>query len=151
MSTRAERYDAVVTDRRNVSPHLLRLTLSVPGLSPSGIADEWVGLVAPGQFQVALLHGPVVGGDRLVLDVVVHAEGLVTDWATGDCVGDRVVVTAPQGSFEPPAEAAWLLLVGDLTAMPAMRSHLRVHLVADADLGGGPRRPVRLPPGGPPR
>ena len=42
MSTRAERYDAVVTDRRNLSPHLLRLTLSAPGLESTGIADESV-------------------------------------------------------------------------------------------------------------
>jgi len=59
-------------------------------------------------------------GDELVLDVVVHPEGLVTAWASGDCVGDTTVVTAPQGSFGPPPDAAWLLLVGDLTAMPAM-------------------------------
>ena len=120
MSTRAERYDAVVTDRRNLSPHLLRLTLSVPGLESSGIADEWVGLVAPGQFQVRYYTVRALDGDRLHLDVVVHQEGLVTDWATGDCVGDRVVVTGAQGSFEPPDGAAWLMLVGDLTAMPAM-------------------------------
>jgi NADPH-dependent ferric siderophore reductase len=59
-------------------------------------------------------------GDEVVLDVVVHDEGLVTGWASGDCVGDRVVLTAAQSSFALPDEAAWLLLVGDLTAMPAM-------------------------------
>ena len=26
----------------------------------------------------------------------------------------------PKGSFDPPADAGWLMLVGDLTAMPAM-------------------------------
>ena len=52
MSTRAQRYDAVVLSRARISPHLLRLTLSVPGLESTGIADEWVGLVVPGQFQV---------------------------------------------------------------------------------------------------
>ena len=120
MSTRAERYDAVVTDRRNLSPHLLRLTLSAPGLESTGIPDEWVGLVVPGQFQVRYYTVRALAGDLLTLDVVVHEEGLVTDWARGDCVGNRVVVTGAQGSFEPPESAAWLLLVGDLTAMPAM-------------------------------
>ncbi len=120
MSTRAQRYDAEVLSRVQVSPHLLRLTLSAPGLESTGIADEWVGLVPPGQFQVRYYTVRSLDGDRLVLDVVVHEEGLVTDWATGDCEGDRVVVTGAQGSFEPPADAAWLLLVGDLTAMPAM-------------------------------
>jgi len=120
MSTRAERYDAQVLSRVPISPHLLRLTLSAPGLESTGIADEWVGLVAPGQFQVRYYTVRSLRADRLVLDVVVHAEGLVTDWATGDCEGDRVVITGAQGSFDPPTEASWLMLVGDLTAMPAI-------------------------------
>ena len=120
MSTRAQRYDAVVLSRVRISPHLLRLTLSAPGLQSTGTADEWVGLVAPGQFQVRYYTVRSLDDDRLVIDVVVHDEGLVTDWATGDCEGDRVVVTGAQGSFEPPEGAAWLMLVGDLTAMPAM-------------------------------
>jgi len=61
-----------------------------------------------------------ISADDLVLDVVVHDEGLVTEWATGDPVGDQVVVTAPQSAFAPPPGAGWLLLVGDLTALPAM-------------------------------
>ena len=88
--------------RDPVSPHLLRLTLSVPGLESTGIPDEWVGLVVPGQFQVRYYTVRSLDGDRLVLDVVVHEQGLVTDWASGDCVGDLVVVTAAQGSFDPP-------------------------------------------------
>ena len=34
--------------------------------------------------------------------------------------GDTVVVTEPKGSFALPDDAEWLMLVGDLTAMPAM-------------------------------
>jgi NADPH-dependent ferric siderophore reductase len=120
MSTRAERYDAVVTDRQPLSPHLLRLRLSVPGFVGSGVPDEWVGLVVPGQFQVRYYTVRSFAENELVLDVVVHDEGLVTEWATGECVGDRVVVTAPQSAFSPPDDASWLLLVGDLTALPAM-------------------------------
>ena len=120
MTTRSQRYDAVVTRREQVSPHLVRLTLAVPGLRSTGVLDEWVGLVVPGQFQVRYYTIRSLRGDELVLDVVIHEVGLVTEWASGDCVGDTPVVTAPQGSFDPPPGAAWLLLVGDLTAMPAM-------------------------------
>jgi NADPH-dependent ferric siderophore reductase len=120
MSTRAERYDAGVTARETLSPHLLRLRLSAPGFATSGVPDEWVGLVVPGQFQVRYYTVRAVEADEVVLDVVVHDEGLVTGWATGDCVGDRVVVTAPQSAYAPPPDAGWLLLVGDLTALPAM-------------------------------
>ena len=31
-----------------------------------------------------------------------------------------MTITEPKGSFALPADAAWLMLVGDLTAMPAM-------------------------------
>jgi NADPH-dependent ferric siderophore reductase len=37
-----------------------------------------------------------------------------------DVVGETVTITEPKGSFDMPADAAWLMLVGDLTAMPAM-------------------------------
>jgi NADPH-dependent ferric siderophore reductase len=120
MTSRAQRYDAVVTRREQVSPHLVRLGLSVPGLASTGIPDEWVGLVAPGQFQVRYYTVRSLTGEELEIDVVIHDVGLVTEWASGDCVGDTVLVSAAQASYAPPAEAGWLLLVGDLTAMPAM-------------------------------
>ena len=123
MSTRARRYDAQLVRREEISPHLLRLTLGGDGLAnfeSTGIPDEWVGLIVPGQFQSRYYTVRSWDGRELVLDVVVHEVGLVTEWATRDCLGDRVAVTEPRGSFAMPGDAEWLLLVGDLTAMPAM-------------------------------
>ncbi|MDQ3485846.1 MAG: siderophore-interacting protein [Actinomycetota bacterium] len=127
MSTRARQYDAQVLQRARVSDHLVRLVLGGPGLAgfeSTGIPDEWVGLVVPGQFQsryyTVRSWTPSRGGGELTLDVVVHDVGLVTTWASGDCVGDQVTITEAKGSFSMPGAAAWLILVGDLTAMPAM-------------------------------
>ena len=123
MSTRAKRYDAQLVGRDTLSPHLLRLTVAGDGLwgfESTGIPDEWVGLIVPGQFQSRYYTVRSWDGRELVLDVVIHEVGLVTEWATTDCVGDRVTVTEPRGSFAMPDDAEWLLLVGDLTAMPAM-------------------------------
>jgi NADPH-dependent ferric siderophore reductase len=120
VSTRAQQFDAVVRRREQLSPHLVRLTLGVDGFVSSGVPDEWVGLVVPGQFQVRYYTVRSHAGGELVLDVVVHEAGLVTEWASGDVVGDTVVITEPKGSFALPDGAAWLMLVGDLTAMPAM-------------------------------
>lgn len=123
MSTRARTHDAQVLRREQVSPHLVRLVLGGPGLAGftgSGVPDEWVGLVVPGQYQSRYYTVRSWRDGELVLDVVVHDSGLVTEWASGDCVGDHVTVTDPRGSFDPPPAAAWLLLVGDLTALPAM-------------------------------
>jgi NADPH-dependent ferric siderophore reductase len=45
----------------------------------------------------------------------------VTEWAAREeIVGETVTITEPKGSFELPPGAEWLMLVGDLTALPAM-------------------------------
>ena len=128
MSTRARQYDAQVLRRTPVSDHLVRLVLGGPGLAAfesTGIPDEWVGLVVPGQFQSRYYTVRSWADGELTLDVVIHDVGLVTEWAARDCRGDTVVVTEPKGSFAMPADAVWLILVGDLTAMPAMARILR--------------------------
>ena len=110
--------------REQLSEHLVRLVLGeVTGpdaFVSTGVLDEWVGLVVPGQFQSRYYTVRSWNGTELVLDVVVHEEGLVTEWASRDCVGDAVTLSEPRGSFAMPDDAGWLLLVGDLTAMPAM-------------------------------
>ena len=123
MSTRAQQYAAQVLRREVLSPHLVRLTLGGPGLAgfrSTGVPDEWVGLVVPDQFQSRYYTVRDWDGSVLVLDVVVHDVGLVTEWAQRDVVGQTVTVSEPKGSFAMPAEASWLILVGDLTALPAM-------------------------------
>ncbi|WP_370249587.1 siderophore-interacting protein [Nocardioides sp.] len=123
MSVRAAQVTATVSERHRLSPHLLRLTLTGPELADlgtTGLPDEWVGLIVPGQFQSRYYTVRRWEEGALLLDVVVHEQGLVADWATGDPVGDVVTLTEPKGSFLPPADAGWLLLVGDLTALPAM-------------------------------
>ncbi len=76
--------------------------------------------MVPGQFQSRYYTVRSWTGGELGLDVVVHETGLVTEWAQLDVVGQSVTVTEPKGSFDMPAGAQWLLLVGDLTALPAM-------------------------------
>jgi NADPH-dependent ferric siderophore reductase len=123
VSTRAQQYDAQVLRREPLSAHLVRLTLGGAGLATfesTGIPDEWVGVVVPGQFQSRYYTVRAWAGGELTVDVVIHQTGLVTEWAARDCVGDTVTITEPKGSFAMPEGAAWLLLVGDLTALPAM-------------------------------
>lgn len=123
MSTRARQYAADVLGREQLSEHLVRITLGGPGLAEfesTGIPDEWVGLVVPGQFQSRYYTVRSWAEGRMTLDVVVHEVGLVTEWAAREIVGDTVTITEPKGSFAMPDDACWLLLVGDLTAMPAM-------------------------------
>lgn len=125
MSVRAQQHQATVLGRERLAEHLLRLRLGGEGLAGfagTGIPDEWVGLVVPGQFQSRYYTVRSWDGAELVLDVVVHDVGLVTEWAqrSEGVLGETVVVTDPKGSFAPPSDAGWLMLVGDLTALPAI-------------------------------
>ena len=92
MSTPARQYDATVLRRERLSAHLVRLVLGGPGLASfasTGIPDEWVGLVVPGQFQSRYYTVRSWSDGELTLDVVVHDHGLVTEWATRDIVGEH--------------------------------------------------------------
>jgi NADPH-dependent ferric siderophore reductase len=121
VSVRAEQYAAEVISREQLSPHLVRIVLDVPAFVSTGIPDEWVGLVVPGQFQSRYYTVRSYAGGRLTLDVVVHETGLVTEWAArSEIVGETVTITEPKGSYLQPPGAQWLMLVGDLTALPAM-------------------------------
>ena len=69
--------------REPLSDHLVRLVLGdLGGFTSTGVPDEWVGLVVPGQFQSR--YYTVRSWDRgeLTLDVVVHDVGLVTEGRT---------------------------------------------------------------------
>lgn len=107
--------------RQVLGPHLVRIEVATPeGFASTGIPDEWVALTVPGQFQTRYYTVRSCTPERIVLDIVVHDEGLVTGWAQGECVGDVVGLAEPKGSFELPPGAAWIVLVGDLTALPAI-------------------------------
>ena len=104
MSTRAAQFQATVRRREPLSDHLVRLVLDgLDGFASTGVPDEWVGLVVPGQFQSRYYTVRDFSGGELTLDVVVHDVGLVTEWAMRDCVGDTVTITEPKSSFAPPA------------------------------------------------
>lgn len=114
-------HDATVRERVVLGPHLVRVLLEVPaGFASSGVPDEWLALTVPGQFQTRYYTVRALRDRLLTLDVVVHDEGLVTGWAQTDCVDDVVGLGDPRGSFAVPDDATWVVLAGDLTALPAM-------------------------------
>jgi NADPH-dependent ferric siderophore reductase len=123
VSTKAAQFLAEVLRKEQLSDHFVRLVLGGPGLEgfeSTGVPDEWVALTVPGQFQTRYYTVRSWADGELVLDVVVHDHGLVTEWASTDCVGDLVTVSEPKASFAMAPDAQWLILVGDLTALPAI-------------------------------
>lgn len=58
------------------------------------------------------------------VDVVLHAGGRVTDWATACQPGDEVALTGPGGKV--PQIAGWIGYVGDETALPVIARMLEI-------------------------
>jgi NADPH-dependent ferric siderophore reductase len=84
------------------------------------------------------------GAEReLTLDFVVHAdEGVASRWALNAAPGDTLVFEGPGSGYRPSSDAAWHLLVGDESALPAIAAALET-------LMPGERAVVRLVCDGP--
>ncbi len=123
MSVRPGAQAGRVVAQEQLSDHLVRVTVGeLGGFVGTGVPDEWVALTVPGQFQTRYytVRSWDPSSTTMVLDVVVHAEGLVTEWVRTDCVGDEVGISPAKGSFAVPEDAGWVVLAGDLTALPAV-------------------------------
>ena len=126
-----------------LSPHMIRIRFTGPELAGFG----WSGpaahlkLIVPdeGSHEAAL---PTPDGPRsalmrtytprhfdaqtaqLDIDFVLHDHGPAGRWATRAQVGDRLVVMGPAPGYKVDADAAWFLLAGDDTALPAIETIL---------------------------
>ncbi|MGH3357652.1 MAG: siderophore-interacting protein [Nocardioidaceae bacterium] len=123
-----------------LTPHLRRIVLSgdeLDGWSSSGVPDEAVLLAIPDATGAVDVPGPHndhsydncrwytvrhFDADRgeLTIDVVGHDIGLATRWTRRAHPGDEVAVSSVRHWYALPADARWQLLVGDITAVPAI-------------------------------
>ena len=115
--------------------------LGLTGWTTSGVPDEWVGADRAGAVPDPLLHGALLQPRRD------RARRGRARRGTGHRVGGRRLRgrrgrdLGPKGSFALPDDARWLLLVGDLTGLPALA---RIHEWVAADAPGlAPRRTSR--------
>ena len=164
---RVPRLAHVVSSAR-LTPHLVRIVLGGDGLAGFGageFTDHYVKLVLPprGADYAAPFHAEEVKArvprelwprtrtytvrawDRergeLTIDFVVHgADGVAGPWAAGARPGDPVQLNGPGGAYAPDPEAAWHLMVGDLSVLPAISASLArvgagvpVHVLLEVD------------------
>jgi NADPH-dependent ferric siderophore reductase len=62
---------------------------------------------------------------RLTIDFVVHGDtGLAGPWAARARPGDRLQLMGPGGAYAPDPDAAWHLMVGDASVLPAIGASL---------------------------
>ena len=134
-----------------VSPHLIRITLGgeqLEGFVSPGF-DDHVKVFVPGEGQafkrVPALGpgGPVFDADAprpamrdytphhhdpaartLQVDFALHDAGPATAWARRAQEGDKLIIGGPRGSFMVGTGFDWHLLMGDDTALPAIRRRL---------------------------
>ncbi len=104
---------------------------SVRVLLPSPGADELVMVTWTGnQFELPDGSRPPIrtftprhfetDRNELTIDIVLHDDGLATEWARSARPGDEVAVSGPGRSEELDRDAGSHLLVGDESALPAI-------------------------------
>ncbi|WP_192798509.1 siderophore-interacting protein [Brucella intermedia] len=133
----------------NLSPSLVRVVLKIDGgerLVPSGHPDEWVRLALPPDAQtpvtlpVLMENGKWGRPDgsqhcpnrpytirrwdaercKMTIDIVAHDGGVAASWAMNAKVGDVVGICNPEGRFWIPKGSQWLLMLTDITGLPAV-------------------------------
>lgn len=142
----------VVTRVEQLSPHMVRIVVGGPGLAEvqaGQFTDHYVkvlfpqpGFVYPEPFDLNVIREtmpreawPVTRTytvrrwrpdvPELWLDFVVHGdEGVAGPWARRARVGDPVRFMGPGGAYAPDPAAAWHLLAGDESALPAISATL---------------------------
>lgn len=141
-----------VAERIQLTPHLVRIVAGGPGMSQvedNGSTDAYAkmlfanpeaGLTPP--YDMAALREELplellpavrtytirrfdLDADQVWIDFVVHGdEGVAGPWADAAAPGDPVVLSGIGGGYAPDPEAAWHLLAGDESALPAIASAL---------------------------
>ncbi|MFN0073604.1 MAG: siderophore-interacting protein [Chloroflexota bacterium] len=130
-----------------VSPRMMRVTLTGPdldGFGPPGPGQHIKVFFPPRGQEVPLLpimgaEGPQFPSDQprptsrtytprrwrpetteLDIEIVLHGEGLGSDWAERAHAGSVLVIAGPGGRFRLNTEADWYVLGADLVGVPAM-------------------------------
>lgn len=139
---------ARVLSAGHLTPSMIRVRLQVEDherYRPSGHADEWVRLAfSPGAGLPVTLPqyrdgrwGRFDGSPscpnrpytvrrwdgatgEMVVDLVIHEGGVAASWAATAAEGDVIGICNPEGRYEPPEDALWILLLTDITGLPAV-------------------------------
>jgi NADPH-dependent ferric siderophore reductase len=141
-----------VTRVEQLTPHMVRVVVGGPGLAgidAGAFTDHYVkilfprpGVTYPEPFDLAVIRETLPRDQQplvrtytvrrwrpevpeLWLDFVVHGdEGIAGPWAAAAQVGDPVRFSGPGGGYTPNPDAAWHLLAGDESALPAIAAAL---------------------------
>jgi NADPH-dependent ferric siderophore reductase len=136
---------AVVRRTERITPHMIRVVLSCDEFVDNGTSDHYVkllflqpGVEYPDPLDMGLVREQLPSeqwptmrtytvrswdeaSHELTIDFVHHGdEGVAGPWATAAQPGDKLWFNGPGGAYGPDEAAAWHLLVGDESALPAI-------------------------------
>jgi NADPH-dependent ferric siderophore reductase len=126
---------ARVISKQQVTPNMVRIVLGGEGLAGFAVGeftDHYVKLQLPdpGDPSRTRTRSYTVrewDGERgeLTIDFVVHGEeGVAGPWAIAARPGDTLQLNGPGGAYAPDPAAAWHLMVGDPSVIPAISASL---------------------------
>jgi NADPH-dependent ferric siderophore reductase len=135
-----------------ITPHMIRVVIGGDGLAGFGagaFTDNYVkllfpvpGVTYPEPFDIDAIRRDLPRDQwprmrsytvrrwdphalEMSIDFVYHGdEGLAGPWAANSQPGDDVRFLGPGGGYAPSPDAAWHLLVGDESALPAIAASL---------------------------
>lgn len=130
------RYACCVQSIRQLTPRMARIVFAGQELE----RFDWNG---PAAHVKLILGPPRAEGERplsrtytprhfdaargeLTIDFVLHGEGPASTWAAQAQVGQPMVIAGPGRAYELDAQAEWLLIAGDESAIPAIATILEV-------------------------
>ncbi|WP_445365909.1 siderophore-interacting protein [Microbulbifer sp. ANSA001] len=123
--------ELVVLRSTKISKHMLRITLGGDGFEsfPSDQESAYVKLVFPkGEGKRPLMRSYTIRHQRqteIDIDFALHEnQGPASNWAANAQPGDCIQIGGPGPKKLVNHEADWFLLVGDMTALPAISVNL---------------------------
>src|SRR4051812_18719518 len=143
---------ARVEETRRISPHMIRVVVGgddLAGFGAGAFTDHYVKLQLPpagapyeAPFDVEDIRARLPREQwprtrtysvrawepeqrRLTIDFVYHGDsGVAGPWAAAAKPGDRLQLNGPGGAYAPDPHAAWHLMVGDASVIPAVAASL---------------------------
>ncbi|UTW13096.1 siderophore-interacting protein [Marinobacterium rhizophilum] len=129
--TRPAPRELTLLRKQQITPNMLRLTLGGRGMAgfPDEQASAYVKLVFPAQGEARpVMRTYTVRAQRegeIDIDFVVHQDaGPASRWAQQAQAGDSILVGGPGPKKMLDNSADWFLLIGDMTALPALSVNL---------------------------
>ena len=121
-----------VLNKRQLTPHMLRLTFGGPGMKAFPASDQSGGyvklMIEQEGSDSPLVRTYTVRAQRpgeIDVDVALHDDhGPASGWAMAAEPGARLMVGGPGPSKPVDDQADWCLLVADMTALPALAVNL---------------------------